>query len=556
MAIVAFLSGLAVFLYAMGQLESGIRQASGEGFKNWIVRGTKTPISSAFAGVLITAILQSSSMVSLLALAFVSAGVLSLYSGIGIVLGANVGTTFTGWIVTMLGFKMDLDSLIVPLLGVGALAKMEYLNSARLKGLGVTLFGFGLLIFGLSVMKESVAGLSEYVDLSASSGLYTWVYLLIGLILAAVMQSSSAVMMMTLAFLSSQSIQLVDAAALMIGADLGTTSTTILGSIGQSTVKKQLALAHVLFNIVVDVSAFLLLLPMLPQALHFVGITDPMIGLVSFHSVFNLLGLLIFLPVLSHYSRAIERLVPAPQDTRNTLLQVPVQVPDAALRSFVASVIMLARDAIELNLARVSLSQSRSISSISMRKKGVPIQQQYADIKRYESQLVGFAHRLQSTELNQTQQRSVNQLLESTRAIVYACKTLKDVQHDFDNMIISTDSAQSLAKLHQRFLAQFYRQYEVAVLSVEDLSERSLTRAKEDDSGTKVSMLASLQTELAELNGQHHQACSDLIVNDSRVVSSVSATVSTWFNLNHEIHHHARYMISALSRLERAVVGK
>ncbi|RBP50706.1 Na/Pi cotransporter family protein [Arenicella xantha] len=560
MSFIAFISGLAIFLYAMGQLESGIQQASGEGFKKWIVNRTKTPLSSASAGIFITAVLQSSSMVSLLTLAFVSAGAMSLYSGIGVVLGANLGTTITGWIVTLVGFKMDLNSLVLPLLGIGALTNLDFLKNTRIRGTGTALFGFGLLIFGLSVMKESVAGLTELVDLNEAAELAGWVYLLIGLVLAAVMQSSSAVMMMTLALLSSQAIGLVDAAALMIGADLGTTSTTILGSLGQSIVKKQLALAHVLFNVVVDISAFFLLLPLLPAWLSLVGVVDEMFGLVMFHSILNLLGLLIFLPLLAQYTRWIQRLLPVEADSRATLFEVPVEVPEAAVASLQASVMLLARDAISLNTTRVGVRVSENgLQSDEVVHRAIA--DQYQAIKEFESQIIHFAQRLRLSNIAQADDNAVGQLLEATRAIVYACKTLKDIQLDFNVIRGSKEGSggHNLADAHQTFLKQFYQIYDHALDQLEMRQTGALQgRLQHGDeaSNNLSSMLSTVDAELSELNVRHHQACSDLIINANRGQTAVTATISTWFNLNHEVHHHAKYMVNALTRLQRVAASR
>ena len=202
MTMFVFLFGLAIFLFAMRDLERGIRLASGEGLKSWIVERTNTAVSAAGYGVLVTAIMQSSSMVSLIVLAFVSAEIMPLFSGIGVVLGANLGTTVTGWVVTVVGFKMDLEAMVIPLLGLGAACRLNYVKSERIAGVGVALFGFGLLIFGLDIMKNSVAGISDVIDINSLKDLPAWVYLLVGLLLAAIMQSSSAVMIITLSMLN------------------------------------------------------------------------------------------------------------------------------------------------------------------------------------------------------------------------------------------------------------------------------------------------------------------------------------------------------------------
>lgn len=534
MSILAFLLGLTLFLYSMHQLEAGIRAASGQGLKNWIIRNTNTPISAAASGVIVTAILQSSSMVSLLALAFVSAGVMPLFNGIGVVLGANLGTTMTGWIVTAIGFKLNLQALVPPLLGLGAAANLGYFKSARLKGLGSACLAFGLLIFGLDVMKSSVADFSQIIDIGSLQHIPPIGYLLVGVILAAVMQSSSAVMIITLSLLSSNLLNLVDAAALVIGADLGTTSTTILASLGESRVKKQLAFAHVVFNIVVDTIAFLILLPLLPQTLSLFNIQDSLFGLVLFHSLFNLLGLLVFLPILKSYTNLIERLISVSNNNRPDFFNVPVEVPELAINDLEKALQYLNLEAVKLHMNELGISLDRAPQDHSMISKTTrSFEVEYQYLKDFEDQYLHYANKLQLAEPELGQRKNVIEMLEAARATVYASKTLKDFRTDFENLRNASENplARQLLNAHQEFLGEFYQQY--------------LSAAYSD--GTPESIL-DRRKELMDLNDQHYQHGSDLIIRflrqSNQAVGSVSS--STWFNLNHELHHYVRYMLGAL----------
>ena len=190
--------GLTIFLFAMKELEIGVRAITGSQMQKWIVSRTNSSFASAGYSVLITAILQSSSMVSLFVLAFVSAGIIPLFNGIGVVLGANLVTTVTGWVATIIGFKVNLDVAVIPLIGLGATMHLRFFQGERLKNIDKVLIAIGLLIYDLDVMKESVTEVSQLVNIKALQGMPTIIYLLVGLILAAVMQSSSAVMIITL----------------------------------------------------------------------------------------------------------------------------------------------------------------------------------------------------------------------------------------------------------------------------------------------------------------------------------------------------------------------
>lgn len=533
MTLLLFTFGLAIFLFAMHNLESGLRLASGAGLRTWIVSKTSTPLSSAACGVVVTAVLQSSSMVSLIVLAFVSAGVIPLFNGIGVVLGANLGTTMTGWLVTIVGFKMDLQAMVIPLLGIGAACRLGYIKNLRVNGFGKAVFAFGLLIFGLDIMKDSVAGLADVYDITAFADMPSWIYLISGVFLAAVMQSSSAVMIIALSMLSSDMVQINDAAAVVIGADLGTTSTTILGSVGKSLVKKQLALAQVIFNFLVDGLAFIFLLPALPSVLNILAISDPLFGLVAFHSTFNLLGLFVFLPLLKLYTRAIQRLLPIKDDKRKDYFDVPVEVPEAALDSLNLALLHLRSDALQLTLTELSIDADEVGLSTNL-PAGLQgsFESQYEALKVFEADFVRYAAKLRLTELSEEQGAQVSKLLASARALMYASKTIKDIRPDYVQLssAINKTLGDAVSGSHHIFLVTLFKQLNLMFFT-------------QHDSFYVNEQLAVLN----ERNGAHYQDVNTLVTQNMTQDGKGYLQASTWFNLNHEIHHFTRYMLSSLN---------
>lgn len=540
MTFLTFLFGLAIFLFAMHRLERGIRLAGGEGFKRWIINRTNNALSAAGYGVAVTALMQSSSMVSLLVLAMVSAEIMPLFNGIGVMLGANLGTTVTGWVVTIIGFKMNLQAMVVPMLGIGAALSLIYSKHKRMQGIGLALFAFGLLIFGLDVMKNSVTGISELIDIQALGELPAWVYLLIGLVLAAVMQSSSAVMIIALSMLNSDIVQLSDAAAVVIGADLGTTSTTVLGSLGQSVFKKQLAFAHVFFNALVNLLAFIFLLPALPGILGFFSITDPMFGLVTFHSLFNLLGLLMFLPVLQYYARWIQYLIPHPKGQVADYFAVPVEVPEAAIDSLQTAGKQLASDALRLNFKVLGISENTLASASTLDRSSLSgsFAERYNSLKKFESDLIRYAGQLHLSSLTAAQSSAVTAASDTARALVYASKTLKDVRHDFVQLraAMNAELGEELEAAHKAFFLEF----------MDDLIPLLFFRHEASYVAEKVSLLE-------QANNAHHKHVNELVssyaVNDAQAVTQIS----TWFNLNHELHHYVRYLLNAIEGSEQSL---
>ena len=242
MQIFLFFSGIAILLLAMKQMESALTKLGSNQLQQGLQHFTRTPAHGIFFGLGATALLQSSSIVGLMTMAFVGAGVIPFRNAVGVILGSNLGTTFTGWLVAFLGFTLNLTELSIPVLGVGALGIVFLKPASQPKRAARFVFAFGLLLMSLALMKDSIGFVVELIDVERLQNLPTLVYFGFGAILTAVIQSSSATMIITLSAMHADLIDLHSAAALIIGADLGTVSTIIIGAIGATAVKKQVAL--------------------------------------------------------------------------------------------------------------------------------------------------------------------------------------------------------------------------------------------------------------------------------------------------------------------------
>lgn len=540
--------GLGIFLYGMSCLEAGLRDISSTRLKGWLLQFTATPLSSASFGVAITTLLQSSSMVSLLVLAFASAGMLPLYNSIGVLLGANVGTTATGWLVATLGFKLDLEELAVPLFGIGCLSQVLFNVATRWRAVGKLILGLGLLLYGLALMKSSVANLPQSWDITLLSAQPAILYLFVGIIITAIIQSSSATMMLTLTALHAGLIDLPGAAALVIGADIGTTSTTVLGSLTGSVIKKQLALAHILFNLIVDLGAFFLLLPLLPELLNWLSISDPLYSLVAFHSCFNLLGLLFFLPFLKPFSRWIGHRFNGLETPAPSIQSMPTEIPEAALSAMMRHVHSIWLQALINNLQHFKLTttgfdvqiHNETPSYLPIENTNGAWQQHYELIKDHEDELMKFSLRLQQQPLNEEQAQQLVQLLEVIRSLVYACKTLKDIHHNLQHLRHSDNTtANTLFSLQQQFHLDFYRQ--LAALM--------------NNKHTADYLHEEIET-LLTANDQHYQTMNARVYatanyqdkTGNEVLIDDDAQLSTQLNVNREIHHANKSLIQSLQQ--------
>lgn len=292
------LGGVGLFLIGMILATDGLRQVAGDSLQHLLLRFTKRPLHAICSGAALTALVQSSSATTVATISFVAAGLLTFRQALGLLLGANLGTTATGWIVATFGLKVSVTSAALPLVGVGAL--LYLFARGRLKELGLAAAGFGVLFVGLDVLQQSMGALSTVVH-PESLPRDTWLGRLglvgIGFGLTSLMQSSSAAVALTLTALHTGNISMMQGAAIAIGANVGTTTTAGLAILGTGTSARRVALAHLLFNLVTGLVAFLSL-PLLVRAVTAFGQVDDSIALASFHTLFNLVGVVMIAPVL------------------------------------------------------------------------------------------------------------------------------------------------------------------------------------------------------------------------------------------------------------------
>jgi phosphate:Na+ symporter len=340
--IFGLVGGIGLFLLGMTLLTDGLKSFAGDRLRLALVRFTGRPGKAFASGALATALVQSSSATTVTVIGFVSAGLLTFPQAVGLVMGASLGTTGTGWIVSLLGLKVNMGFYALPLVGAGAFMKL--LARGRWKSLGLALAGFGLIFVGIETLQAGMQGLSAFSRLSVhpSTGFFGHLGMMgVGLAMTVVLQSSSAAVAATLTALHTGSIHFEAAASLVIGATVGTTVTGALASIGASVPTKRTALAHVLFNLATGLIA-VVLLPVFLGGIHWaqqsMGLEPGAVSLAAFHTAFIALGAAVFLPFVNPFSRRIERLLPetGPGVTRHldpTVLNVPAVALEAARRA-------------------------------------------------------------------------------------------------------------------------------------------------------------------------------------------------------------------------------
>lgn len=337
-AIIKTAGGIGLFLLGMTLMTDGLKTLAGDSLRKTLSRFTGGRFSSFMSGAAITAVIQSSSATSLMTVGFVSAGLITFEQSIGIILGANVGTTATTWMVTFLGFKINMAVVAYPLIALGAF--MKVIPGFRSSAAGLIMAGFGMIFVGISLMQESMAGIAGLIDLSSfSAETFSGRILLValGILMTVVMQSSSAAMATTLVALDSGALSLGQAAAVAIGQNIGTTFITGISAIGSITAARRTALAHIAFNIFCGAAIFVLM-PLFVSASIIVsnvlGDGDNLLALSAFHTLFNLAGAAAILPFTGRFAALVKWILPekGPLFTRNLDPSV-LMVPEVALET-------------------------------------------------------------------------------------------------------------------------------------------------------------------------------------------------------------------------------
>lgn len=297
------LGGLGLLLLGMGLLTSGLRMAAGRSLNRLLARWTRTRLRGFLAGTLLTGLVQSSAAVTVTTIGFANAGLIRLSQAAWVVFGNNVGTTMTGWLVALLGLRLKIEAFAMPLVGLGVLMRMVR-PGRRLGAIGEAVAGFGILFLGLAFLRDALGEVALHVDLSLLEGDEIWRLLAavaIGALVTTLMMSSSAALAIILTTASQGLVSVHLGAALVVGANLGTTTSSLLASIGAAPNAKRVTALHVIFNVITAVAALVLLKGIL-HAIHWgrdeLGQgADPAVELAVFHTAFNVLGVLLMVPL-------------------------------------------------------------------------------------------------------------------------------------------------------------------------------------------------------------------------------------------------------------------
>ena len=419
--IFTLLGALGMFLYGMNLMSSGLQKASGDKLRGFLSAMTSNPFKGVMTGLGITTVIQSSSATTVMVVSFVNAGLLTLVQAIGVIMGANIGTTVTAWLVSWLGFKADISILAIPLMAFGFLFSNSKKNQRQ--NIGELIVGFSLLFLGLSFMKESVPDLNEtpqvleFVKSWSSHGFSSvLIFLVFGTVLTLVLQSSSATMAITLIMLSMGWIPFNMACAMVLGENIGTTITANIAASVGNTQAKRAAMSHTIFNVFGVMWALLLFKPFLALVgcitEYIFGLPNPasegfevsesisaegtaaLYGLSMLHTLFNTINTLILIWFVKYIEKAVVWIIKAPENKETETFRLkyisagPVATPELATEQAFDEIIHFAQiSRTGLGYAKLAISENDSNKFEELRAKLV----KYEEISdRIEYEIASF----------------------------------------------------------------------------------------------------------------------------------------------------------------------
>ena len=436
--IFTLLGALGMFLYGMNLMSSGLQKASGDKLRSFLSAMTSNPFKGVMTGLGITSIIQSSSATTVMVVSFVNAGLLSLGQAIGVIMGANIGTTVTAWLVSWLGFKADISILAVPLMLFGFLFSNSKKNQRQ--NIGELIVGFCLLFLGLSFMKESVPDLNqtpevlEFVKTWSSYGFSSvLIFLAFGTVLTLVLQSSSATMAITLIMLSMGWIPFNMACAMVLGENIGTTITANIAAAVGNTQAKRAAMSHTIFNVFGVIWALILFTPFLalvgkiteilfglpnPSAEGFT-VSSPntsegvaaLYGLSMLHTLFNTINTFILVWCIKYIEKLVVWIIKAPKNQEKEVFRLkyisagPVATPELATEQAFDEIIHFAQISKNgLGYAKAAISEDDNNKFEELRNKLV----KYEEISdRIEYEIAAFLNAVSAGDISEETSRRI-----------------------------------------------------------------------------------------------------------------------------------------------------
>ena len=533
-SVLTLFGGLALFLYGMNVMGSSLEKLAGSRLERILERLTDNPIKGVLLGLGVTAVIQSSSAVTVMVVGFVNAGIMKLAQAVGVIMGANIGTTVTAWILSLTGIQGD--SFLVqllkpesfsPVLAVVGVALTMFAKRDKKKDVGTILVGFAVLMFGMSAMSGAVKPLADVPEFQQVLVMFSNPFLgvLTGAALTAIIQSSSASVGILQALSITGSVTYGSAIPIIMGQNIGTCVTALLSSVGANKNARRAAMVHLYFNII-GVMLFLIIFYGLNSVLHFTFVNDTIAawGIAVVHSTFNIAATVVLLP----FAGLLEKLaiLTIPDDTQKESFALL----DERLLNTPAMAVERARAATAemAELARVGVFQAMSLTHKWDDTLAEKVKEEESKVDQYEDALGTYLVKLSGRELNHADSQSVNTLLH----------TISDFERISDHSVNLLKSADEMHTKNVQFSQDAQEELQVLEDAVQDTLNRTTEAFRKGDLhlASKVEPLEQVVDELVRAIKARHIArlqagsCSieygfvldDLLTNYERVCDHCS----------------------------------
>ncbi len=554
--ILTLMGALGLFLYGMKVMSDALLELAGDRMRRILSTTTSNRFFAVLTGFTITAIIQSSSATTLMVISFTNAGLLTLTEAIGVIMGANIGTTVTAWLISIFGFKVSIGAMALPLVGIGFL--LTLFKQRHYQHWGYFTIGFAVLFIGLQFLKDSVpdlhsnpgmlAFLADYTSMGMRSVL---LFLLIGTVLTMVVQSSSAAMALTLLMTHEGWIPFDMAAAMVLGQNIGTTITAFLASLIANYQARRAARAHIIFNVLGVLWALLVFYPFLNfiDALmqHLEGVSPfasaaaVPVALSLYHTIFNILNTVILVGFVAQIARLVEWLVPAVEPVREEidqpvfLTRASLEYPQTGIKALFDESLRLLNNAAYkaithgLSVHREDLDSGKHLKQIVESREAVPvnIQELYSTrIKSVYSQILEYATRLQSEfALDKEKIETIRNILIADRLLV---QTVKQMQPLHDNIVrfMASDNAVIMREYNviRRRILKVIR--EIHRASQSDYPLRHIRKIeKQRKRAEELDALLSGRIDRLLLNGEISNEMATSLINDSERAGKIMSHI-------------------------------
>ncbi len=435
------LAGIGLFLFAMHFLEISLKELSGRKFKLFLQKVASRPLSAVAGSALITGILQSSSMVSLMVLAFLGAGVFTLEQSLALILGANLGTTLDSWLIAVLGFQVNIEAAAFPAIFLGAILLLMSGKRKQYIPIAYFLLGFGLLFLSIHLMKNSMESVVEAFKIEEYINASPYLFLLIGFLITLLMQSSSVTMAIVLTAIHGGILPLEKAVYIVLGGETGTTIKIWLASLGGSSPKKQVAAGNFIFNLVLTLLTLFFMEDILRFILSVLGIQQPLIALVTFSSIINLAGILLFLPALKPFASLLVKIHPTTNHHRTGYLTVKENIDaDTAAELlqketgyFIYHTMLLNTKLLQISSEHLPVVEEYERKSQPFHLKDRNGEDHYHWIKELHGEIQAIYFRFTQRQLP-ADNNHLGLYISAIRNAMHAAKSIKDITDNISNL--------------------------------------------------------------------------------------------------------------------------